>query len=823
MCIRDSSNSKNDQGDTIDYTITVKNTGNVTLTGITLTDVLTDGLNNALSLSSAPTFNSASASSSNGTLVANEIATYTATYTISQAAGNTGSVKNIATATGSTPGGSGDVTDISDDGDDSDGNTTNDPTVIFTTTDSSIEVTKTNTLVDTNTNGKTDSGDVIVYLITVKNTGNSLLTGVGIVDTLTDGNGGTLSLTSGPTFNSSSASSAQGTLTVNEIASYTATYTIGQAAAYTGSINNTVLGTASSPGASGDVTDVSDNGNDGDGNTTNDATVVQITPSPSMEVTKSVTVLENGDGTLGVGDTVKYLIKVNNTGNVNLTGPTLVDTLTDSASNTLSLTSGPTFDFADQGSAEGTIKPSESAYYNATFLINQAVVDIGGLDNTVTVTASSTGQSNNVSDTSDDGDDTDGNTTDDYTQLVINPNPILEATKTATVTDENGNGVYDLGDTIVYTITVENKSNVTLGGLTLTDTLTNGDGDALSMSFGPFFNSSSAGSGQGTLTIGEIATYTATYTIGQSAVDSGRVVNTVLATASSPGQSNNVTDRSDNGIDNDGEVQDDDTVTLLNRAPLIEATKTSSITDNGDGVTGLGDTITYTITAQNKGNVTLSGVTLTDTLTDGNGGALSLTSGPTFTSSSASSAQGTLTVNETATYTATYTINQAAVDSGSVLNSVLATASSPGQSNNVTDTSDDGDDSDGNTTNDATVVSITASPLIEVTKTSTITDNGNGVVGVGDIINYTITVENKGNVTLTGLGVSDVLTNANGGSLTLSSGPFFSGANQGSPEGTIIPGEIATYIAYFVINQAVVDSGGVSNTCLLYTSDAADE
>ena len=118
-----------------------------------------------------------------------------------------------------------------------------------------------------------------------------------------------------------------------------------------------------------------------------------------------------------------------------------------------------------------------------------------------------------------------------------------------------------------------------------------------------------------------------------------------------------------------------------------------------------------------------------------------------------------------------------------MLNSVLATASSPGQSNNVTDTSDDGDDSDGNTTNDATVVSITASPLIEVTKTSTITDNGNGVVGVGDIINYTITVENKGNVTLTGLTFSDILTDLNGSALSISSGPFFSGANQGSAQG----------------------------------------
>ena len=92
------------------------------------------------------------------------------------------------------PGGSNDVTDIADDGDDSDGNTTNDPTIVFTTTDSSIEVTKTNTLVDTNGDGATNAGDVIVYNITVQNTGNTLLTGVGIVDTLTDGNGLALSL-----------------------------------------------------------------------------------------------------------------------------------------------------------------------------------------------------------------------------------------------------------------------------------------------------------------------------------------------------------------------------------------------------------------------------------------------------------------------------------------------------------------------------------------------------------------------------------------------------------------------------------------------------
>ena len=148
------------------------------------------------------------------------------------------------------------------------------------------------------------------------------------------------------------------------------------------------------------------------------------------------------------------------------------DTFVDMASSTLSLTTTPTFDFANLGSSEGTIAPGETAYYVATYLIDQSSVDIGGVINSVTVTASSTGGV--VSDTSDDGIDTDGNTVDDVTVLVIDPNPILEATKTAVVSDVNLNGINDLGDIITYTITVENKGNVTLSALTISDTLTDG-------------------------------------------------------------------------------------------------------------------------------------------------------------------------------------------------------------------------------------------------------------------------------------------------------------------------------------------------------------
>ena len=105
--------------------------------------------------------------------------------------------------------------------------------------------------------------------------------------------------------------------------------------------------------------------------------------------------------------------------------------------------------------------------------------------------------------------------------------------------------------------------------------------------------------------------------------------------------------------------------------------------------------------------------------------SLSLNSGPSFSGSSQGSAQGTLKVGETASYIAYFhIINQAAVDAGGLSNQASATASSPGNSNDVTDMSDDGDDSDGNTTDDPTVTTITTSSSLEVTKTAAVTDNG---------------------------------------------------------------------------------------------------
>jgi gliding motility-associated-like protein len=117
-----------DLGDTITYTITIENTGNVTLTNISLDDAFVDVNGNSLALTSGVTFNSADLGSLEGTLIAGESAIYTATFNITQQAINAGGVSNSVVVSGTSPSGA-IVNDISDDGDDFDGNNNDDPTI----------------------------------------------------------------------------------------------------------------------------------------------------------------------------------------------------------------------------------------------------------------------------------------------------------------------------------------------------------------------------------------------------------------------------------------------------------------------------------------------------------------------------------------------------------------------------------------------------------------------------------------------------------------------------------------------------------------------
>ncbi|RMZ50452.1 hypothetical protein EB822_08495 [Flavobacteriaceae bacterium PRS1] len=143
------------------------------------------------------------------------------------------------------------------------------------------------------------------------------------------------------------------------------------------------------------------------------------------------------------------------------------------------------------------------------------------------------------------------------------------------------------------------------------------------------------------------------------------------------------------------------------QAPSLEITSYSDLLDVDDNnLVGLNDVLSYSIKVKNTGNIELTNVTLTYVFLGLDSSTLTLGSEPTYSSSDGTSSEGTLDVGETATYLASYTFNQAGIDAGGVDLSILGTASSPGNTNDVTDQSDNANDSDGNILNDSNVTTV---------------------------------------------------------------------------------------------------------------------
>ena len=108
------------------------------------------------------------------------------------------------------------------------------------------------------------------------------------------------------------------------------------------------------------------------------------------------------------------------------------------------------------------------------------------------------------------------------------------------------------------------------------------------------------------------------------------------------------------------------------------------------------------------------------------------------------------------TWTATYALTQADVNAGFVENQAKATGSSPGNTGDATDLSDD----DG--TNDSDKTKKSYSPVSNQTLAKAVTSKTGtaGAYAVGDVVTYTITQTNTGNVTLNNVVITDAKVTA---------------------------------------------------------------
>ncbi|MGJ8666605.1 MAG: DUF7507 domain-containing protein, partial [Patiriisocius sp.] len=588
--------------ETISYTFTVTNEGNTSLSNVVLTDALLGGV--------VPGPDSGD-DNANGILEVDEIWTYLADYIIDQADIDAGMVMNTATVTAD--GSNGQVSDVSDESVISE----DDPTVITLCQNASIALLKVGTLNDQNGDGCTDVLETIDYQFTVINTGNVTLTNVTVTDSNID-----VIVIGGPI--ATLAPGAQDNTTI------TGVYSVQQADIDAGSFTNTATGFGTAP----DGTIVSDISDETDP-TGDDPTVTTLCQNDSIALIKIGTFNDaNGDGCADVKETITYTFSVINNGNTTLTNIDIDDAL-------VNVQGGPI-----------TLLPGEedTTAFTATYLVTQADINMGLVENTATVTGLNP-DGDIVSDISDNN----VYTEDDPTITMLCNQAIIALIKTGTPTDENGNGCVDLGETIVYDFVVTNLGNVTLTQVIVTDPMITVIGGPVTILAGD----------------SDTETFSGVYTVVQDDLDNGSVNNQALAEGLDP-MGNVVSDLSDNNSN----FEDDMTVTNVCQEPAIAVEKTGVFVDaNMNGITEVGEIIEYAFFVTNTGNVTLYNITIEDPLP-----GIIITGGPI-----AELAPGEV---DNTTFTATYAITQEDIDNGEVVNQATVTGTTSG-GDDITDLSDD--------------------------------------------------------------------------------------------------------------------------------------
>ena len=198
-------------------------------------------------------------------------------------------------------------------------------------------------------------------------------------------------------------------------------------------------------------------------------------------------------------------------------------------------------------------------------------------------------------------------------------------------------------------------------------------------------------------------------------------------------------------------------------------TLTKTQTSGPNPVTAANQLLGYTITVANSGNKALTNIAISDILPDGSTGTLS---GPNGDNGIA----GTLDIGETWTYTINYTATSSQINAGKdLVNTVTVTTDQTGPQSATATTG------------------ITQSPAIAVIKTAAL--GGSGLVG--DVITYSFSVKNTGNVDLTNITIADPLPGI---------------IITGNPIASLAVGAVNTAIkATYVITQTDLNNGKVQN------------
>ncbi|MFJ2535408.1 DUF7507 domain-containing protein, partial [Microbacterium maritypicum] len=660
-------------GQTIGYSFLVTNTGNVTLTDVSVDEAAFTGTG------TAPVVTCPAGAAS---LAPEAAVTCTASYVVTQADVDAGGVSNTATATGTPPSGEPPVSP---------------PSTIEVPVVPAPGITMVKSA-SPNTADAYVVGQEITYSFVVTNTGNVTLTDVTVDEGVFTGSG-SLSAITCP---AGAASLAPGLQVV-----CTASYVLTQADVDSGSVSNTATATGTPPTGEPPVSPPS-------------TTEVPVDPAPALTVVKSADV----DELTSAGQTVEYSFLVTNTGNV---------TLTDVSVDETAFTGTGTAPVVTCPAGAATMLPGAAVTCTASYVVTQADLDSGGVSNTATATGTPPSGEPPVSPPS-------------TLEIPADPAPGLTVVKSADLDELSA-----AGQTIEYSFLVSNTGNVTLTDVSVDETAFTGTGTAPVVT---------CPAGAASLAPGADVTCTASYVVTQADVDSGGVSNTATATGTPPSGEPPVSPPSTTEVP-------------AEQAPALTVVKSADTTE----ITSAGQTIEYSFLVSNTGNVTLTDVSVAETAFTGTGTAPVVTC-PAGAASLAPGAD--------VTCTASYVVTQADLDSGGVSNTATATGTPPSGEPPVSPPS-------------TIEVPAEPAPALTVVKSADTTE----ITSAGQTIGYSFLVTNTGNVTLTDVSVDETAFTGTGTAPVVT-----------CPAGaaSLAPGADVTCTASYVVTQADLDSGGVSNT-----------
>ncbi|MFK8016954.1 MAG: hypothetical protein AB8G17_16115 [Gammaproteobacteria bacterium] len=534
---------------------------------------------------------------------------------------------------------------------------------------------------------------------------------------------------------------------------------------------------------------------DGDPTNNNDPTPVTFAEGPQIGLAKRVSsaVTNNGDGTFSFD----YTFVVQNVGDVLLNNAQVVDRLTDTfagaAGFTVDAITSPTLavNTGYDGTADINLLAGTDtlAVGGAGEVVLSLTVtpgaNLGPYQNTATASGISPAGTP-VNDVSTDGvspdpdNDGDPGNNSTPTPITFGEAPqigVAKAVSTAPV--NNGDGTFDF----VYTVLVQNSGDVTLTDVQVTDDLGGAFNQAVGytvtaidspdLAVNPNFDGGGDQNlllGTDTLVVGASGTITMALTV-EPGPNLGPYNNTAIGVGTSPAGTV-VQDLSTDGVnpdpDNDGDPTDDNTPTpvTFGENPGLGTAKAvvAPPMDNNNG----SFTFSYRITLENTGDVNLSDVQVVEDLSTTFADAQSFVVNAIQSGDFAVNATfdgvadtallaGTDLLNVGASGALDLTVTVVPGDfAGPYLNTAVGQATSPSGAP-VEDDSTDGTevdpDNDGNPGNNSEPTPVSfATPMLVVTKSAQPRQTS-----VGELIRYTVTVENTGGTQFLDLTLVDLI------------------------------------------------------------------